>query len=174
MAGFGSIGRAEASCEKRGLQHVGRGAFTLIELLVVIAVIAIMAAMLFPALNRSRDVAYRISCTSHQKQLIGALGTGLCNRSLGLWATADGAPVLTSDGLHDKSDEDCLGRATVVRIVLAELAERIAEALTEHEELDQAVSKLLQIQSGVTKGRTADQGSKPTIAPGVTATDPPP
>ena len=49
-----------------------------------------------------------------------------------------------SQGVHDLPDEDCLALATSIRVVLAELAEKLGQALKDEKELSDAVSKLLQ------------------------------
>ncbi len=56
-------------CSRAPLPSSGPLAFTLIELLVVIAVIAILAALLFPALAAAKASAWRARCTSNLRQL---------------------------------------------------------------------------------------------------------
>jgi prepilin-type N-terminal cleavage/methylation domain-containing protein/prepilin-type processing-associated H-X9-DG protein len=92
-------------------KHFFRGAFTLVELLLVIAIIAILAALLLPALAGAKRQAYRVQCVNNEKQLILAwtIYSGDNNENLALnggdtATTSAQAHLWVHGGNHGSSD----------------------------------------------------------------------
>jgi hypothetical protein len=71
-----------------------------------------------------------------------------------------------SAGLHGKSDEECLADATNIRIVMAEFAERMGQALKDEAELSSAVAQLIKKKAAAAKPEAGGAVSTPEIGAG--------
>ena len=90
---FGS--EAQARRELVEVRRASPPAFTLVELLVVVGVVAVLVALLMPALGRARENARRTQCANHLRQLaLGFLLYGNANRyAWPLAAPFEGVPT---------------------------------------------------------------------------------
>lgn len=120
-------------------------------------------------LNASQDIVAALNAAKEETQFSQALASVketipqalLINghNPLGLLHSA------LSDGLHKRSDEDCLDMAKCVRIVLGELSERLGLVLKDEAELKNAVSKLAQVKKASGRAKQGTGGPHPPSKP---------
>ena len=95
-------------------------AFTLIELLVVIAIIAILAAMLLPALASAREKARRSACGNNLNQLSKALEMYTSDYAQYMPAGLNGRAANTSDVNETYGARNSAGGATTITLLKAD------------------------------------------------------